>query len=176
MIALLGTVWLGSFTPAKAVDVSDTRAIVGRAGTVTVFTPADGSPAPTGEVAVVEPLTGMNIVAPVTNGKIALPLFAIDRRPYANAVVLVPATTTVKFVNPSAADVKSIKAALAKDDALSHVKRALDHLEIGAVDLDGDGKADVALTYGCTVWGDGQCQVFGQFALTATKGTWHELE
>ncbi|HEY0255595.1 MAG TPA: hypothetical protein VGC41_28895, partial [Kofleriaceae bacterium] len=81
-----------------------------------------------------------------------------------------------KFLTPSAADIKSIRAALGKNDALSHVKRALDHLEIGAVDTDGDGRADVALTYGCTVWGDGQCQVFGQFALVATKGIWKEVD
>lgn len=176
MIPWFGVVWLGSFTPAKPVEVSEARAVVGRAGTITVLTPADGSPPPTGEVAVVEPLTGMNIVGTVDKGKVVLPLFAIDRRAYANAVIVVPATTTVKFVQPSPADVKSIKAALAKDEALSHVKRALDHLEIGAADTDGDGKADVALTYGCTVWGDGQCQVFGQQALIAKHGIWLELE
>ncbi len=173
---ILGVVWLGSFEPADKLAPSETREIVGRAGTVTVLTPEDGTPAPTGDVTIVEPLFGMNIVGKLERGRITLPLFAIDRREYAGTVLLLPAATTVRFVTPSAGDDRAIRAALLRDDALSGVKRAVKDLEIGAVDLDGDGKADVALTYGCTVWGDGQCQVHGQAALAQVKGVWRAIK
>jgi len=168
--------WLGTFTPDRPLEVSADRDVVGRSGTVVVLTPADHSPAPTGDIAVVQPLVGMNIAATIENGRIALPLFAIDRRPYAGSVLLLPATDPVRFVVPSAADVKSIRAALSKDEALSGVRRALADLEIGAVDIDGDGKADFAITYGCTVCGDGECQVHGQFLLASANGVWREME
>ncbi len=172
----LAVAWLGSFEPTEKLASSETRAIVGRAGTVTVLTPADGSPVPSGDVAIVEPLFGMNVVASIAGGHIAVPLFAIDRREYAGTVLLLPATAVVKFVTPSAADDKAIRAALLKDEALSGVKRAVAGVEIGAVDTDGDGKADLALTYGCTVWGDGQCQVHGQYAFAQTSGIWRALK
>jgi hypothetical protein len=173
---ILAVVWLASFEPAEKLAPSETRAIVGRAGTITVFTPEDGSPAPTGDVTLVEPLFGMNIVATIDHNHVTLPLFAIDRREYAGTVLVLPAATTVRFVTPSAADGTAIRAALLKDDALSGVRRAVAGVEIGAVDVDGDGKADLALTYGCTVWGDGQCQVHGQNAFARVKGSWRELK
>ena len=169
------SVWLGTFEPAQPVEVSPTREVVARAGVVTALTPVVGS-APIGAIAVVQPLVGMNIAATLDHGHAKLALFGVDRRQYANSVLLVSPDRQVRFVVPSAADVRSIRAALAKDDALSGVKRALNDLEIGAVDLDGDGKADYAITYGCTVWGDGQCQVHGEFVLASAKGVWHEME
>ena len=170
------TVWLGTFEPAKPVEVSPTHEVVARGGVVTALTPASGSPAPAGPIAVVQPLVGMNIATTLDHGHATLVLFGVDRRQYANSVLLVAPNLKVRFVTPSAADVKSIRAALAKDDALSGVKRALNDLEVGAIDVDGDGKADYAITYGCTVWGDGQCQVHGQFTLAKTSGVWHEME
>lgn len=170
------TVWLGTFEPAQPVEVSPTREVVARSGTVTALTPAVGPPAPAGPIAVVQPLVGMNIAATLDHGHATLALFGVDRRQYANSVLLVAPNLPVKFVVPSALDVNAIRAALAKDDALSGVKRALSGLEVGAIDVDGDRKADYAITYGCTVWGDGQCQVHGQFALAKTNGVWHEME
>jgi len=172
MSVLLAVAWLGVFRPADKLAPSDTRAVVGRAGEVIVLTPSDGSPTPTGEVAVVQPLTGMNIVAMITGNKIALPLFAIDRREGADAVLLLPAATVVRFVTPTAADDKAIKAVLIKDDVLSGVKRSLVGIEIGAIDIDGDGKADYAVTYGCNAWGDGSCQSHGQFFLARRGQRW----
>jgi hypothetical protein len=172
---LLAAAWLGVFRPAAKVEPSETRAIVGRAGEVVVLTPGDGSAAPTGEVAVVQPLVGMNLVAPIAGGKIALPLFAIDRRAGADTVLLLPANTVVKFVAPTAADVKAIKLALLKNEVLSGVKRSLNDLEVGAIDTDGDGKADFAVTYGCNAWADGQCQSRGAFVVTRTGAAWHEV-
>jgi hypothetical protein len=170
------TVWLGTFEPAKPVEVSPTHEVVARGGVVTALTPAAGPSAPAGPIAVVQPLVGMNIAATLDHGHATLALFGVDRRQYANSVLLVAPNLDVRFVAPSAADVKLIRAALAKDDALSGVKRALSDLEVGAIDVDGDGKADYAITYGCTVWGDGQCQVHGQFTLAKTSGVWHEME
>jgi hypothetical protein len=175
MNILLAAAWLGVFRPAAKVEPSATRAIVGRAGEVVVLTPGDGSSPPSGEVAVVQPLVGMNVVAPIVRGKIALPLFAIDRREGADAVLLLPAQTVVKFVAPAAADVKAIKLVLLKNEVLSGVKRSLNDLEVGAIDTDGDGKADFAVTYGCNAWADGQCQGHGAFLLARSGTTWREI-
>jgi len=176
MSVLVAAAWLGVFRPAAKLEPSETRAVVGRAGEVIVLTPSDGSPAPTGDVAIVQPLTGMNIVATLDHNKIALPLFAIDRREGADAVLLLPATSVVRFVTPTAADEKAVKAVLIKDDVLSGVKRSLNGLELGAIDIDGDGKADFIVTYGCNAWGDGQCQSHGAFFLARTGAIWKELQ
>lgn len=177
MSLLLAAAWLGVFRPAAKVEPSETRAVVGRAGEVVVLTPGDGSPPPTGDVAIVQPLVGMNVVAAIAGGRIALPLFAIDRREgAADAVLLLPAQTVVRFVAPSTQDVKGVKAALIKNEVLSGVKRALANLEVGAIDTDGDGKADFAVTYGCNAWADGQCQSHGSFLLARTGAVWRELQ
>ncbi len=63
-----------------------------------------------------------------------------------------------------------------KDEVLSGVKRALVGLEIGAVDIDGDHKADFAVTYGCNAWADGQCQSHGEFLLARHGDVWREIE
>jgi hypothetical protein len=176
MSVLLAAAWLGVFRPAAKLEPSDTRAVVGRPGEVIVLRPSDHSAPPTGDVAIVQPLAGMNVVGTIANNKITLPLFAIDRREGADAVLLLPATTVVRFVTPTAADVKAIKAVLIKDDVLSGVKRSLVGLEVGAIDIDGDGKADYAVTYGCNAWGDGQCQSHGAFFLARTGAIWTELQ
>ena len=169
--------WLGVFRPTPAdLERSDTRAVIGHAGEVVVLTPGDGSPAPTGAVVVVQPLTGMNLAGTIDHGRITLPLFAIDRRDGADAVLLVPAGTTVVFVEPSKADGVAIRAALMKNEVLSGVRRALADLEIGAIDVDGDRKADFAVTYGCNAWADGLCQSHGQFVLARRGSAWFELE
>jgi hypothetical protein len=175
-LALFVTAWLGVFRPNGKLEPSETRAVVGRAGEVVVLTPSDGSPAPSGEVTVVQPLVGMNLVVAIDKGRIALPLFAVDRREGADAVLILPAATTVRFIVPSAADIKAIRAVLLKDEVLSGVKRSLDGLEVGAIDIDGDGKADFAVTYGCNAWGDGQCQSRGEFLLARTGLAWRQLQ
>jgi hypothetical protein len=34
------------------------------------------------------------------------------------------------------------------------------------------GKAELAVTYGCTVWFDGSCQARGQFVLARRRARW----
>jgi hypothetical protein len=169
--------WVGVFRPSPPDLVqSETRAVIGHAGRVVVLTPGDGTAAPTGEVVVVQPLVGMNLEATIDHGQITLPLFAIDRRAGADAVLLLPAKTQVVFVEPSKADLVAIRAALMKDDVLAGVKRSLADLEVGAIDIDGDHKADFAVTYGCNAWADGQCQGHGQFLLASHGTGWVEIE
>jgi hypothetical protein len=181
--------WIGTFRP-KPDDVaaSDDRTVIGHAGEIIVLTPSDGSPPPTGDVTVVQPLVGMNIVASIgsragrsgvaadTRGYIALPLFAFDRRPGADAVLLLPADARVVFVTPSAADIAGIRKALLRNEVLSGVPRALVDIEVGAIDVDGDRKPDFAITYGCNAWADGQCQSRGEFLLASRGTAWVELE
>lgn len=176
MSILVAAAWLGVFRPAAKLEPSEARAVVGRPGEVIVLTPSDHSALPTGDVAIVQPLAGMNVVGTIVGNKITLPLFAIDRREGADAVLLLPATTVVRFVTPTAADEKAIKAVLIKDDVLSGVKRSLNGLEVGEIDIDGDGKADYAVTYGCNAWGDGQCQSHGSFFLARTGAVWIEIQ
>jgi len=170
------TAWVGVFRPAAKTEPSDVRTIVARAGEVVVLTPATGAPPSPGDITVVQPLTGMNLAASVREGRIALPFFALDRREGADAVLLLPAGKTVVFVEPSKADVIAIRAALMRNDALSGVRRALDGIEVGAIDIDGDKKPDFAVTYGCNAWADGSCQSHGEFLLARRGMAWVELE
>ena len=173
--------WVGVFRPAPpgiASCACDRPAIVGVAGEVIVLSPGDGTPLPElGDVALVQPLLGMNIVAHVTHhGRAPVALFAADRRDGADAVLVLPADARVVFVPPAPADVLAIRAALMKDQVLSGVHRALVGLEIGAVDVDGDRKADFAVTYGCNAWADGACQSKGEFLLARRGATWRQLD
>ncbi len=172
--------WVGVFraTPAdlEPCPACDKPTVVGHAGTVVVLTPGEGTPAPTGDVTLVQPLVGMNLEGHLDRGRVDVPLFAIDRREGADAVLVLPAHTTVVFVEPSKADIAAIRAALLRNEVLSRVKRALDGLEIGAIDVDGDHKADFAVTYGCNAWADGQCQSHGEFLLASRGNSWVEIE
>lgn len=135
-----------------------------------------GGALPDGAVRVVHPLLGMAVPGTLAKGHVALPAFVIDRRANADAVLVVAGAATVAFLEPTAADVAAIRAAVARAPALEGVKKAAAKLEVGVVDLDGDGKPDVASTYGCTVWGDGNCQVSGQFLLVRAAAGWKVLE
>jgi hypothetical protein len=173
--------WIGIFRPDPPCVVPcdcDKPSIVGASGEVIVLSPGDGAPLPAlGDVTLVQPLLGMNIVAHVTShGRAPVRLFAADRRDGDNAVLVLPADVHVVFVTPAPADVLAIRAALMKDEVLSGVRRALAGLEIGAVDVDGDRRADFAVTYGCNAWADGQCQSKGGFLLARRGGVWRELE
>jgi hypothetical protein len=103
---------------------------------------------------------------------VALAEFAFDQRDGDDGVVVLPGGTAVAFVAPSKQDVAAISALLVRTDALAGVRRALAGIEIGAIDITGDGKADVIATYGCTAWFDGSCQSKGQFVLARRGAGW----
>lgn len=170
----LPPMWHGVFDPKLGVHApwdNDKRTPIERGGSVRVLTPADGAPA-TGDVLVVHPLLGKVAPGKIDKGLVALPEFVYDQRDGDDGVVIVPAGTPVAFVPLAKAEDAGIRAALLKGEALAHVKRALVGLEIAGVDLDGDGKPDLAMTYGCSAWFDGSCQSRGQFVLTRTAGRW----
>jgi hypothetical protein len=173
--------WIGVFRtdlPGIGPCDCDKPTVVGAAGEVIILAPGDGTPLPElGDVTLVQPLTGMNLVAHVTpHGRVRVPLFAIDRRDGADAVLVLPPDARVAFVPIAARDTAAIRVALLKDDVLAGVKRSLIGLELGGVDIDGDHRADFAVTYGCNAWADGSCQSKGEFLLMRRGDVWRELE
>ena len=121
----------------------------------------------------------MNVVAHVSpHGRAPVRVFAVDRRDGADAVLVLLPDARVAFVTATPADVHAIQTALMHDEVLSGVRRALAGLEIGAVDVDGDHRADFAVTYGCNAWADGQqrSQSKGEFLLERHGNVWRELE
>lgn len=137
---------------------------------------SDATAAPSGDVVVVHPLLGRTATGKVDKGEVALADFAFDQRDGDDGVIVLPAATPVAFVAPSKADIAVIRATLVKTEALAGVRRALDGLELGGVDADGDGKADLVATYGCTTWFDGSCQSRGQFVLVRRGARWAIVE
>lgn len=173
--------WIGVFRPNPPgfTPCGDCAppAIVATAGQVIVLAPGDGSALPDGDVTLVQPLTGMNLVAHVTpHGRAAVALFAADRRDGADAVLVLPGTPTVAFVTLGARDLAAIHAALVRDPVFAGVHRALAGIEIGGVDVDGDHRADYVVTYGCNAWADGACQSKGELLLARHGEAWRELQ
>jgi hypothetical protein len=153
--------WIGVFDPRlPAHPPWDNAKLtpVAHGGAVRVLAP-DRGPAASGDVVVVHPLLGKTAAGKVDKGAVVLDDFAFDQR-----------------VAPSKADVAAVRGMLVRTEALAGVRRALDGLELGAVDIDGDGKADVIATYGCTTWFDGACQSRGQFVLVRRGGRWTIVE
>jgi hypothetical protein len=170
--------WIGVFDPRlPAHPPWDNAKLtpVAHAGAVRVLA-SDAAAAPSGEVVVVHPLLGKAATGKVDKGEVALADFAFDQRDGDDGVIVLPAGTPVAFVAPSKADAAAIRAILLKTEALAGVRRALDGLELGAVDADGDGKADLVATYGCTTWFDGACQSRGQFVLVRRGARWAIVE
>jgi hypothetical protein len=171
----LPPIWIGVFDPKLPVHSPWDNAKltpVSHGGAVRVLTPQSGAAA-SGEVVVVHPLLGK---AATGKGAVELAEFAFDQRDGDDGVIVLPAGTAVGFVAPSKTDLAAIKATLARTDALAGVRRALVGIELGAIDVDGDGKADVVATYGCTAWFDGACQSRGQFFLVRRGARWAIFE
>jgi hypothetical protein len=171
-------VWIGVFDPKlPAHPPWDNAKLtpVAHGGSVRVLA-SDVAGAPSGDVVVVHPLLARTATGKVDNGAVALAEFAFDQRDGDDGVIVLPAATPVAFVAPSKTDVAAIRATLVRTEALAGVRRALDGLELGAVDVDGDGKADVVATYGCTIWFNGSCQSRGQFVLVRRGGRWAIVE
>lgn len=170
--------WIGVFDPRlPAHPPWDNAKLtpVEHGGAVRVLTPDRGAAA-SGDVVVVHPLLGKLAAGKVDRGAVALADFAFDQRDGDDGVIVLPGGTPVAFVAPSKADVAAVRATLVRTEALAGVRRALDGLELGAVDVDADGKADVIATYGCTTWFDGACQSRGQFVLVRRGGRWTIVE
>jgi hypothetical protein len=148
---------------------------VAHGGSVRVLTPERG-PAAAGDVVIVHPLLAKVATGKVDKGTVALAEFAFDQRDGDDGVVVLPGGTAVAILAPSKADVAAISALLVRTDAIAGVRRALAGIEIGAIDVNGDGKADVITTYGCTAWFDGSCQSRGQFVLARRGARWAIVE
>jgi hypothetical protein len=170
--------WIGVFDPKLPAhppwDNAKLTPVV-HGGAVRVLAP-DRGPAASGDVVVVHPLLGRLAAGKVDKGAVVLADFAFDQRDGDDGVIVLPGGTPVAFVAPSKADVAAVRAALVRTEALAGVRRALDGLELGAVDVDADGKADVIATYGCAAWFDGACQSRGQFVLVRRGGRWMIVE
>jgi len=176
--APLPPVWIGVFDPRlPAHPPWDNPKLtpVPHGGAVRVLAPERG-PAASGDVVIVHPLLGKTAAGKVDHGMVALAEFAFDQRDGDDGVIVLPGGSVVAIVAPSAADVAAIKATLIKTDTLAGVRRALAGLELAAIDIDGDGKADVVTTYGCTAWFDGSCQSKGQFFLARRGARWAILD
>jgi len=171
-------VWIGVFDPQlPAHPPWDNAKLtpVPHAGAVRVLTPPTGAAA-SGDVVIVHPLLGKTATGKVDKGAVALADFAFDQRDGDDGVLVLPAATPVAVVTPSKSEVAAIAATLVRSEALAGVRRALAGLELGAIDIDGDGKADVVATYGCTAWFDGSCQSKGQFFLARRGARWMIIE
>lgn len=172
------SLWLGVFDPKLPAHLPWDNAKltpVAHGGAVRVLAP-DRGPAASGDVVVVHPLLGKLAAGKVDKSAVVLGDFAFDQRDGDDGVIVLPGGTPVAFVAPTRADVAAVRAMLVRTEALAGVRRALDGLELGAIDVDADGKADVIATYGCTTWFDGACQSRGQFVLVRRAGRWTIVE
>jgi len=170
--------WIGVFDPklpAHAPWDNTKLTPVAHGGSVRVLTPGSG-PAASGDVVIVHPLLGKAAAGKVESGAVALADFAYDQRDGDDGVLVLPGGTPVAFVPPSKADAAAIRATLIRSEALAGVRRSVDGLELAAIDIDGDGKADVATSYGCAAWFDGSCQSRGQFVLARRGARWAIVE
>ena len=184
LVAAAGTpkpvqAWIGTFAPREPVATCaecTTQKIVPRAGLVRVLTPSEGAAPTTGEVVIVNPMLGVVARGAIANGQVAVAWFNYDLRDSDDGVLVLPAGTKPRLVTATPLEVVAIKAALLRDEVLSGIKKAVVGVEIGAVDVDGDGAADLAVTYGCNAWADGSCQSRGQFFLVRRGAKWVEID
>jgi hypothetical protein len=173
-------VWIGTFIPKdvkRCTDGCDALKSGIHAGVVRVLTPSDGSAAASGDVVVVHPLLKAVTTGHIDKSTIQFPSFAYDENRDTDAGVFVlPATVKPVIVIASPSDVAAIKATLLRVEELAGIRKAVATLEIGAVDVDGDGKPDLVATFGCRAWSDGICQNHGQFFLVRRGARWVVIE
>ena len=120
MSLLLAAAWLGVFRPAAKLEPSETRAVVGRAGEVIVLNPSDGS-AGADRRRRDRPAAHRDERRrddrPTTRSRCRCSRSIAARAPM--RCCCSRAATVVRFVTPTAADEKAIKAVLIKDDVFS---------------------------------------------------------
>jgi hypothetical protein len=174
----LPPMWIGVFDPKlPAHPPWDHPKLtpVPHGGAVRVLAPERGLAA-SGDVVIVHPLLGKVATGKVDKGAVAVAEFAYDQRDGDDGVIVLPGGTAATLVAASKADIAAVRATLVRTEALAGVRRALDGVELGAIDVDGDGKADVVATYGCAAWFDGSCQSKGQFVLVRRGARWTIVE
>jgi hypothetical protein len=173
-------IWIGVVQPASpptAPCECDVLTAIARPVSIVVLPSPNVTSATDGtKLHVLQPLLGMAVTGVIAGGKLALPAFIVDRRRNHDEVIVVGGDVTPTLVTPSAAELAAVKVVVGHAESLEGVRKATAKLELGLVDLDGDGKADVGATYGCKVWGDGACQVTGQFVVVRGAGGWKVLE
>jgi hypothetical protein len=173
--------WIGTFIPNTKTPCSagcETAKPVARPGLVRVLTPSDGGAAATGLVMIVQPLIKAYGSGKVDKGVVTMASFPYDEnRDTDNNVLVLPSGSKATLIEPTKADVAAIKATLlAKAEELANIRKSVATLEVVGVDSDGDGKADLAVTYGCNAWADGSCQSRGQFFLARRGLRWVVIE
>jgi hypothetical protein len=172
--------WIGTFIPKAKTPCSagcETAKPVARPGIVRVL-PSDGGVAATGLVMIVQPVIKAYGSGKVDKGVVTMVSFPYDEnRDADNNVLVLPSGSKAVLMEPTKADVAAIKATLlAKAEELANIRKSVATLEVVGVDTDGDGKADLAVTYGCNAWADGSCQSRGQFFLARHGLRWVMIE
>ena len=173
--------WVGTFIPKDKTPCTagcEVAKPVARAGIVRVLTPSDGGAAASGQVLIVQPIIKAYGSGRVDKGVVTLVSFPYDEnRDTDNNVLVLRSGSKAVLINPSKADVAAIKATLlAKAEELANIRKSVATLEVVGVDTDGDGKADLAVTFGCNAWADGSCQSRGQFFLARAGLRWVVIE
>ena len=173
--------WIGTFIPKDKTPCSagcETAKPVARPGIVRVLTPSDGGAVATGLVMIVQPVIKAYGSGKVDKGVVTMVSFPYDEnRDTDNNVLVLPPGSKAVLIQPTKADVVAIKATLlAKAEELANIRKSVATLEVVGVDTDGDGKADLAVTYGCNAWADGSCQSRGQFFLARRGLRWVVIE
>jgi len=175
------TVWVGTFIPkdkSPCTTGCDVAKPVARPGIVRVLTPSEGGTPASGFVMIVQPVIKAYGSGKVDKGVVTMVSFPYDEnRDTDNNVLVLRSGLKAGLIEPSKADVAAIKTTLlAKAEELANIRKSVATLEVVGVDTDGDGKADLAVTYGCNAWADGSCQSRGQFFLARRGLRWVVIE
>src|ERR1051325_7429424 len=119
MSLVLLAAWVGTFSPEPPVKPCADCAkptIAAHAGNVRVLTPSDNTPPASGDVVLTSPVLGIVLHGRVEQGRVAVAWFDYDSRDSANGVIVLPAGTEPRFVEPAKPDVLAIQQALLHDE------------------------------------------------------------
>ncbi len=134
---------------------------------------------PAGDVIVVNPLLGAPATGKVEKAKpddyadfrVPLATFTYNSLSTRDAgVFILPATAKVKILKLTGKDKTSLRSAARKATGID--KKNANQRELGAIDVDGDGKADLGVAFGCNGFADGECQNEGEIVLVHSGSAW----